>query len=75
MKKITNKKFDNIFTGIIFIFIIGFGFYIGGASGVIDAIIVFIQETFKVFICFTILIILCIFFPKIRNLFNKSNKN
>lgn len=75
MKKITNKKFDNIFTAIIFILIIAFAFYIGGASGVVDAIIVFIQETFKIFICFAILVVLCIFFPEIRNLFDKSNKN
>ena len=75
MKKITNKNFDNIFIGIILIALIGFGYYIGGASGIINSIISFIQETFKVFVCFAVLIVLCILFPKIRSLFDKSNKN
>ena len=75
MKKITNKKFDNIVSIVIFIAIVGFAFYVGGASGVVDAIIVFFKETFKILVCIFILVILCILFPKVRSLFDKSNKN
>ncbi len=68
------KTGDKIFTIIMVIFVIGIGYWLGGASGIIDAVIVFIQETFKVLICGFILVLLCVFFPKIRNLFDKSNK-
>lgn len=70
MKK-TNKKFDNIFCGLIFLAILSFAFYIGGFSGVFDAIIVFIQESFKVLLCGILFLMLFIFFPKIRKLFEK----
>lgn len=73
MKKVTNKKFDNIFTGIMVIGFLIFAFCIGGFSGVVDAVFVFIKESFKIFICIAIVIVLCIFFPKIRNLFDKKN--
>ncbi len=73
MKK-TNKKFDNIFCGLIFLAILGFAFYMGGFSGVFDTIIVFIQESFKVLLCSILFLILFIFFPKIRKLFEKSEK-
>ena len=70
----TSKKFDYIFTGIIFAVILGFAFYISGLSGVIDVIIIFIKETFKILIIFIIVVILCILFSRIYFLLNKTNK-
>ena len=68
------KTSDKIFMIAMIIFVISIGYWLGGASGIIDVIIVFIQETFKVLICGFILVLLCVLFPKIRNLFDKSNK-
>lgn len=68
------KTSDKIFMIAMIIFVVSIGYWLGGASGIIDAIIVLIQETFKVLICGFILVLLCIFFPKIRNLFDKSHK-
>lgn len=68
------KRSDKIFTAIMLIAVIGFGFWMGGASGIIDAIVVFIQQTFIIFVCIFALMLLCVFFPKIRNFFDKSDK-
>lgn len=69
------KTSDKISMLIMIIFVIGIGYWLGGASGIIDAIIVFIQETFKILLCGVVLVLLCVFFPKIRNIFDKSKKN
>lgn len=68
------KTSDKIFMAIMFILILGVAFWMGGASGIIDAIVVFIQQTFIIFVCIFALILLCVFFPKIRNFFDKSDK-
>lgn len=75
MKNVTNKKFDNIFTAILIIGFLIFAFYIGGSNGVINAIIVFIQESIKIFICIIIFVILCVLFPKIRKFFDKTKND
>jgi len=69
------KRSDKIFTAIMLIAVIGFGFWMGGASGVVNTIIAFLQQTFIIFVCIFTLMLLCVFFPKIRNFFDKSNKN